>query len=160
MRSSKDVCRAVGVDVSFAAICFIHFKLIFILTDKLKLIIQCPDFELDPFGFNLSQPRMLKPCRTVYLRAGPYQDFYFRLDCKSTLGLFQTREGVCGGEQAYKTITTFHVYVYLSAQVPSFTTPSACFYSNTFCPYFCSQLLPRLRAISTSVHGLKIMLFF
>lgn len=138
MWSSKGVCRAVGVDIRFAAICFIHFKLIFLPPDKLKLINQCPGFELDPFAFNLSQPRMLKPCGTGHLRAGPYQGFYFRLDCKSTLGLFQSREGVCGGEQAYKTITTFHVYVYLSAQVSSFTTPSACFYSTTFCPYFCS----------------------
>lgn len=55
MQSSKDaraVCRALGV----GAIRFIHFKLIFVPPDKTKLINQCPGFELDPFGFNLSLP--------------------------------------------------------------------------------------------------------
>lgn len=66
----------------------------------------------------------------MYITARWYQGFYFRLSCKSTMGLFQSQaEGVFGGLQAYKTITTFHVYVYLSAQVSSFATPS-CFYSN------------------------------
>lgn len=62
----------------------------------------------------------------MYITAG----LYFRLSCKSTLVWFQSQaEGVFGGEQSYKTITTFHVYVYLSAQVSSFAPPS-CFYSN------------------------------
>lgn len=70
----------------------------------------------------------------MYITAGWYQGFYFRLSCKSTLGLFRSQaEGVFGSEQAYKTITAFHVYVYLSAQVSSFAAPS-CFYSNeAFC---------------------------
>lgn len=74
----------------------------------------------------------------MYITAGWYQWFYFRLSCKSTLGLFRSQaEGVFGGEQAYKTITAFHVYVYLSAQVSSFATPS-CFYSNEgFCSDHC-----------------------
>lgn len=134
MRCSKDagdVCRAVGVN--FASICFIHFGLIFIPTDKMKLINRCPGFELDPFSFNLSQPlKLLKQRGTMYITAGRYRSFYSRLRCKSTLGLFRSQaKGVFGGERAYKTITTFHVYVYLSAQVSSFTTPSTCFYSNT-----------------------------
>lgn len=51
-----------ALTLAFPAISFIHFKLIFIPADKVKLINQCPGFELDPVAFNLSQPRMLKLC--------------------------------------------------------------------------------------------------
>lgn len=44
--------------------------------------------------------------------------------CRQSLGVFCV-------QQAYKTITTFHVCVYLSAQVSSLTTPSVCICSKT-----------------------------
>lgn len=40
-----------ALTLAFPAISFIHFKLIFIPADKLKLINQCPGFELDPVAF-------------------------------------------------------------------------------------------------------------
>lgn len=45
--------------------------------------------------------------------------------CSQTVGVFFVQT------QAYKTITTFHVCIYLSVHVSSLTTPSTCFYSKT-----------------------------
>lgn len=96
---------------------------------------------------------MLRLWSAMYITAGWYQGFFFRLSCKSTLGSFQSQaEGVFGGEQAYKTITTFQVYVYLSAQVSSFAAPS-CFYSNEA---FCSdQRITPARTWSHHCHYLS-----
>lgn len=66
MQSSEDaVCTALGVDINSAAIYFIHFSLIFISIDKVKLINQCQAGELDTLSFNLSQCLMIKLYRAM-----------------------------------------------------------------------------------------------
>ena len=54
LQSSRALTLALQPCVSFIS------NVSFILTDKMKPINQCPGFELDPLGFNLSQPQMLK----------------------------------------------------------------------------------------------------
>lgn len=125
-KGCEDCLQSIGwlQYISFAVICFLHFRLIFISIDKVKLIHQCPGDELSVFNF--SSWLMLK-LYTMYLLDDaevPFSDLrliqHWACFCSQTVDLFCV-------QPAYKTITTFHVCVYLSAHVSCLTTPSVCF---------------------------------
>lgn len=66
-----------ALTLAFPAISFIHFKLIFIPADKVKLINQCPGFELDPVAFKFVTAANAKTVRDCVLTCWPISGFLF-----------------------------------------------------------------------------------
>lgn len=93
MQSSKDVstvCKALGVAISFAAICFFISNLSLFLLISSELIHQCQGAELDPSAFPFFTVTNVKAIYYVHTddREGSISDLRLGKAYKSTMDMF------------------------------------------------------------------------